>query len=170
MKQLVYKILAGGALAGWMLVIFLFSAQPAEESGELSESVVFQLVDGAERVFGLRLSELDRFHVAELLSYPVRKCAHMTEYAVLALLAFCFFRQLGIQGRQGYGAAWLLAVLYAVTDEVHQIFVPGREGMVLDVCIDAAGAFLGLLCLKMIFGKMCRKKGKHCEKHPLPIQ
>lgn len=62
-----------------------------------------------------------------------------------ALLALSFWRGLGWQGRCA-GVAWLLAVIYAVTDEVHQSFVPGRQPAVADVLVfDALGAALGLL-------------------------
>ena len=47
--------------------------------------------------------------------------------------------------------AWLIAAAYAATDEVHQLFVDGRSGSFVDVCIDSAGAFLGVLCLAIFF-------------------
>ena len=66
----------------------------------------------------------------------LRKLAHAAEYAVLgALLVRALRRPL---------PAWGLAVLYAVTDELHQTFVPGRRGAPLDVAIDAAGAAIGV--------------------------
>jgi VanZ family protein len=82
----------------------------------------------------------------------VRKSAHMTEYAVLAVLLWRARRQ--FRGNQGLwrwdeaGFGFGTAVLYAVTDEIHQSFVPTREGRVLDVVIDACGAVLGLLALR----------------------
>ena len=170
MRQTFYRVFTGWLLVGWMLVIFLFSAQPAEESGEMSGTVAFQLVDGAERVFGIDFSELDRFHLAEKLSYPIRKSAHMTEYAILALLAFWFWQSLGIEGKRAYRLSFLLAVAYAVTDELHQILVPGREGRFTDVCIDAAGAMIGLLLLSAVQRKGKRTRGKDCEKQTIPLQ
>ena len=67
----------------------------------------------------------------------LRKTAHAGEYAILAGL---LVRALGRAA-----PAFLLAVAYAVTDEIHQTFVPGRAGRPLDVAIDAAGALLGVL-------------------------
>jgi VanZ family protein len=65
----------------------------------------------------------------------LRKGAHVFEFAVLgALLARATGR---------FVPALVLGVLYAVSDEVHQHFVPGREGRALDVAIDAAGAAIG---------------------------
>jgi VanZ family protein len=67
----------------------------------------------------------------------LRKIAHAAEYAVLgALLA----RALGRPG-----VAVLAGVLYAVSDEAHQAFVPGRLGSPLDVAIDAVGVVAGVL-------------------------
>jgi len=72
--------------------------------------------------------------------YVLRKCAHMTEYAVLAVLL-----------RRAIGRdlpALLLASAYAVTDEFHQTFVRGRHGTPIDWAIDTVGAALGLLLLR----------------------
>jgi VanZ family protein len=68
--------------------------------------------------------------------YVLRKCAHMTEYAILAVLLW--------RATRSYAWAFALAVAYAATDEVHQLFVRGRHGSPLDVAIDAAGALIGL--------------------------
>jgi VanZ family protein len=72
--------------------------------------------------------------------YVLRKCAHMTEYAVLAVL---LRRALGRNG-----TALLLASAYAVTDELHQTFVAGRHGSPIDWVIDTVGALLGLAILR----------------------
>jgi VanZ family protein len=69
--------------------------------------------------------------------YVLRKCAHMTEYAVLAAL---LLRALGREL-----PAFLAAVAYAATDELHQHFVPGRHASPLDVAIDAVGVTIGIL-------------------------
>jgi VanZ family protein len=69
----------------------------------------------------------------------LRKCAHATEYAVLAVL---LFRALGRDL-----PAFLIGLAYAVTDEIHQAFVGGRHASPFDVSMDAAGLALGLLLL-----------------------
>ena len=70
----------------------------------------------------------------------LRKGAHMTEYAILAVL---FVRATG-------SSAWAfpLTVAYAASDEVHQLFVRGRHGSPLDVAIDGVGALIGLALLR----------------------
>jgi VanZ family protein len=72
--------------------------------------------------------------------YLLRKCAHVTEYAVLAVLL-----------RRALGRdvpALLLASAYAVSDEFHQTFVAGRHGSPIDWGIDTVGALLGLALLR----------------------
>ncbi len=73
----------------------------------------------------------------------MKKGGHLTVYAVLAALSW---RALEPR-RSVFGWAWLLAVLYACTDEWHQSFVPGRHPMATDVLIDACGAAVALLLI-----------------------
>lgn len=84
-----------------------------------------------------------------LLHEALRKVGHLMEYGVLAVLWY--------RGRASGSAAWapeaarlalLVAVGYAVTDELHQALVASRTGSVLDVAIDAGGAAIGLLLLR----------------------
>jgi VanZ family protein len=86
------------------------------------------------------------------LVFAVRKCAHLTEFAILALLIW-FARR---QPFRGDARPWLwthaaealwVAVFYAASDEFHQTFVPSREGCMRDVAIDSTGAIVGLLAL-----------------------
>ena len=66
----------------------------------------------------------------------LRKLAHATEYAILGALL--------VAGDRTAGLAFGLGVLYAVSDEIHQVFVPGRHGAPLDVAIDAVGVAVGI--------------------------
>ena len=87
----------------------------------------------------------------------VRKCAHLNEYAVLALLLWRAVRRpvkndLRPWGWPEAGLALAIVFLYAASDEFHQIFVPMRTALVSDVFIDTAGGAAGLLAL-WIFGR-----------------
>jgi VanZ family protein len=78
----------------------------------------------------------------------LRKLAHLAEYAVLgALLA---------RATRRAGTAVALAALYAVTDEVHQLFVEGRHGSPLDVGIDTLGAIAGILAWQRLTRERAR--------------
>jgi len=71
----------------------------------------------------------------------LRKLAHVAEYAVLGLLLARAVRT---------AAALALGVAYAVTDEVHQAFVAGRQGSPLDVAVDAVGVLLGVAAYRRL--------------------
>lgn len=95
-------------------------------------------------------------HAAEAtvdhIEFAIRKCGHLTEYAILAML---YWRALWPAGNGGprpwrwndAGLSLVLAASYAASDEFHQSFVPSRQSSVEDVLIDTCGALAGLLLL-----------------------
>ncbi len=75
------------------------------------------------------------------LDYVIKKTGHVIGYGMLSLSYFHFFKR---DPKRAW-LAWLLAVLYAATDEFHQSFVPGRHASILDVLVfDNFGAALAL--------------------------
>lgn len=166
MEQIRNKLITGALLIGWMVVIFCFSAQPAPESSKVSGTVAYRIVDTTDRMLQMELSVGQRISYAEILDYPIRKAAHMTEYAILGLLSFAFVTSMGKKGKVAYLMALGITVAYAATDEFHQLFVQGRSGRFMDVCIDTTGAVIGLLLLHFVL----KMVGKHCEKQGIPLQ
>jgi VanZ family protein len=89
-----------------------------------------------------------------LLDKIIRKCAHFLSYGILAIIV-----KNALQPRRwAYPGAWLIATLYGASDEIHQIFVPGRTPLATDVMIDSAGACAVLLVAYVI--KLARDR-KH---------
>jgi len=86
------------------------------------------------------------------LRFGIRKCGHLTEYAILALLMWRGFQRptrfFAPPDHKPLVYAFVSASLYAVTDEFHQSLIPSRYGSIIDVMIDASGAALGLLGYK----------------------
>ena len=138
----------------WMSLIFTASGDThsVQHSSRLVEPVLRWLFP--------RLTD-DTVH---LIGFLVRKCAHVTEYAVLALLVWRALRKPVRQDLRPWRwsqavFAFLCAALYAGSDEIHQRFVPHREGRFQDVLLDSMGAALGLLAL-WLFGKWRKRRGK----------
>ena len=127
-----------------MIIIYIFSAGTGEESGSLSLSIAEWVSD--------TFLHIEISIEPEVLHLPIRKIAHMTEYAILAITAMWAFYDL----KKRYVIAFLVSVLYAMTDEGHQLFVDGRAGSAVDVLIDSVGVFLGLVLYKVIV--MIREK------------
>ncbi|MCI5872637.1 MAG: VanZ family protein [Clostridiales bacterium] len=150
MKKLLYRLVTGALLLTWMGVIFWFSAQPATESEEISGSVSYRVVEVCNRIFDKDMTEAAVLLWANRIDHPIRKAAHMTEYAVLAfLVGVCMLGYLDRE-KKIYLSALFFAASYAVTDEIHQLYVVGRAGRFSDVCIDTLGAAMGLLLFGIV--------------------
>lgn len=119
----------------WMFLIFRLSSQVASQSNGLSLGVT----DWLYSIFAASA----RFDM-ETLNHFVRKGAHFSAYLVLALLSSNALRKTGFQGRKRLVMAFAICAMYAVSDEIHQLFIPGRSGQPLDVLIDSSGAAAGL--------------------------
>ena len=143
----------------WMILIFSFSAASADESSKMSLSVGKL---AAERFVPeyRTWTKKEQEAFAERIDHPVRKTAHAAEYAVLGFLMLVSFAGMLFSGPKQRGrAAWICSVLYAVTDEIHQLFVPGRSCQASDVLIDGCGAAFGVLLGGMIL-RILRTKNK----------
>jgi VanZ family protein len=79
-----------------------------------------------------------------LLDVVAKKGGHVVGYAVLGLAYLHAILPRGLADPRLARVAVLLAALYAVSDEIHQVFVPGRGASVRDVLIDTVGASLGV--------------------------
>jgi VanZ family protein len=129
----------------WMTLIF--SASSDSHSYEHSSLFV-------EPFLHWLFPQMPEAQVQEIHHF-VRKCAHLNEYAVLALLLWRAVRRpvkndLRPWGWPEAGLALAIVFLYAASDEFHQIFVPMRTALVSDVFIDTAGGAAGLLALWII--------------------
>ena len=129
----------------WMLVIFLMSSQPADDSTETSLHVGETI--GTVFVRGYREWPKEKqLEFAISIDHPLRKAAHAMEYTVLGILLFMNCREnLSMSLTDSFRAAFITGAAYAATDEFHQLFVPGRAGMLTDVFIDSMGVLFGCL-------------------------
>ncbi len=128
--------------AAWYAVICAFSAQTGAESGRLSGALVDQSI-GWLGEWG----EIFRWNweAVQLLSFLIRKAAHMGVYFILAALVLYGLWRLGRTPPAMAGLTLCACAVLAALDELHQRFVPGREGKPTDVLIDLGGAACFLL-------------------------
>lgn len=117
-----------------MGVIFWFSSRTATESTQQSNTIVEWLIS----LFG----------ESELWVFIVRKSAHALEFTGLALLlSFALYFS---RGKKSLLLSVFITSVYAVTDEVHQLFVEGRSCEFRDWAIDTAGAVIGAIAFSVI--------------------
>jgi VanZ family protein len=136
MKANQRKLLILLAVIFWMAIIFKLSAQPGEQSNLLSTKVTTFIVSLAQQ-FRPDMNVLS-------LNYFIRKCAHFLAYLVLGIIVLFAMRRIGFTGKQSVVFTLLLCIGYAITDELHQAFVPGRTPKLMDVFIDSSGALQGI--------------------------
>ena len=142
----------------WMAVIFYFSAQTGGKSSDISQSVGYRIAESISNCFHQDKTTEELSQQAEQMQLVIRKGAHMTEYAILAiftLLHICCYRG---KPKKFWWWSWGFCILYAATDEIHQLFVPGREGRFLDVCIDSIGSLIGILLFMLVYAKCLKRK------------
>jgi len=126
------------------LTIFCFSHEKADESGEQSGRVVNFISNIVPYIRNMEEPDKTIFK-EEILSPIVRKTAHFSIYAMLGLLTTNFI--LTIENKRMYKIVLIPLVfcfIYAITDEIHQMFIPGRSGKIGDVLIDTLGAIVGI--------------------------
>ncbi|WP_242939106.1 VanZ family protein [Tepidibacter formicigenes] len=126
-----------------LVLIFYFSSQPAVKSDGLSKKVTKVIVDTVDKVLDLDNGK-SGIDLVEKFNHIVRKYAHFTLYLLLGLLVVNGFRRSGVKGIRAFVISLLFCVLYAISDEFHQVFVSGRGAQVTDVFIDSAGSFAGI--------------------------
>ena len=132
----------------WLVVVLwfclIFTASSDSSSGQRSSRIIGPLI---RWLFPKASPE-----TVDSVVYSVRKAAHLTEFAILAMLLWRAFRKPAKGEKRAWSwrearNAWLGVVIYATTDEIHQYFVPTRTASVWDVLIDSTGGALGLLAL-----------------------
>ena len=131
------KIISIILLLFWCGLIFYFSNQVGSVSEDSSSRILLFL----DNIFK---SNLNNSIVA---TFIVRKLAHIFLYFVLYIL--CFFVSFYYDIKKSTLFGFLFCFLYAVSDEVHQLFIYERSFGVIDILIDLFGSFLGYLFLNV---------------------
>ena len=148
------KIILWSLVIIWMIVIFSFSSNVAEESSLKSRKIVSTIVDVVEK----NKTKKEKKEIVEKIHIPFRKIAHGIEYAVLCILLLFALKTININNNKIYILALIISILYSISDEVHQLFISGRSGELRDVLIDTAGSTIGLFIF--ILGEKIIKKIK----------
>lgn len=142
-----------------LLTIFSFSQQTGEVSGELSYEITCQLVETGSSLLHIELTPEEFTQYVQHFHYPVRKLAHMSEYALLALSLSIPFSLYGWKNIHLFLLSFFLCVLFASIDEFHQSFVAGRGPSIKDVGFDSAGALISLSFHNLFLKCKIRKNG-----------
>ena len=130
----------------WMGLIFYLSAQPAADSSATSGSIALFLYR-LFRLLGFRGVSETVF--VEIYMRPIRKIAHLIEFMILGILVVINIHEYKKKSYMPW--ALLLAGAYAVSDELHQLFVANRSCQITDMLIDCLGAYIGIFLCHMFY-------------------
>ena len=128
----------------WMIFIFYMSGKTGQESSGQSGKISLFITNLLEKVRQDPAQEMQ--NLQDILELVIRKAAHMTEYAILFLLSYLAMVKISMSQSRFYNRsiAVLISLLYACSDEMHQLLVPGRSGRMID---DMAGVLIVLICM-----------------------
>ena len=137
------------AVVLWMALIFSFSMETAAESSESSGGFIRALLETFDRDFSA-LSAAGQYAKIESLSYIVRKTAHFCIFGMLGILVASAVSTYRLPSGKAACFSAGICALYAVSDEIHQYFVPGRACMIRDMLIDTCGASCGIAAVSFL--------------------
>lgn len=129
-----------------MALIFFFSSQTREESATVSRGILGEIVEVIIKISGDY--EREKENLVYLLHDFIRTAAHFTIFSLLGISsAVMFLTNLKIRGKKLLLTVFMFCLFYACSDEIHQIFVPGRAFQFSDIIVDAIGSATGIIVI-----------------------
>ncbi len=135
-KNKILRILLLILIIIWAYIVFNLSSQNGGTSSGLSRKVV-ELFTSNEDV----INKIEPY---------IRKIAHFSEYGLGGILFISLFSTYEWSDKRKITTSIFLGIWYAITDEVHQLLVPGRHGAIFDVYLDTLGFSTGVLLMLFI--------------------
>ncbi|MBQ7288578.1 MAG: VanZ family protein [Clostridia bacterium] len=135
-----------------MVLIFSFSSQTSGQSTDTSNSFIKTVISFFYPAFK-EWTSAEQAELYNICSHLVRKLAHFSVFGLLGFLVTLALSNYRLSYRRTIFYSFCFCVIYAISDEIHQMFVPGRAPGFLDVLIDAVGALLGsciIICILYI--------------------
>lgn len=160
-KRTILRIITGILTIGIMLLIFSFSAQNGEASSGTSGKIVEWMIQKIfQPIFASKENVIG--WLEENLSFIVRKLAHFSIYTALGMSATGFFFTFEkLTKKRQVIFAIILGCLYATTDELHQLFTPGRSGQITDVLLDSVGVIIGTGIITLVWYLVMKRRKKN---------
>lgn len=150
---MIKKIIKMILLVICIVSIFLFSSDSAEESSKKSNTIIYKV---GEALVGRKLTPIEKEKAVDEFVFIVRKGAHFSIYLVLGVIVISLLKEYRLINRKLIIYSMIFCILYAISDEVHQYFVPGRSCEIRDILIDTSGSLVGISLY--LFTKKIRRR------------
>ncbi len=150
------RVIFGLLTIAVMVFIFIFSCENADKSSDTSGTIVDLIINIFYKNFN-DMTLAEQTEILDLISHIIRKTAHFVIYAALGFFVFLTSGHKRMFCRE---TLWVLLFcgLYAVSDEIHQYFVPGRACMIRDMLLDTCGSITGITASFLLVKLFHRKK------------
>lgn len=194
-KKILLRIIAGAFTLCSMAFIFYNSALPAKQSGELSVAVTGKVdgvinpenpsdssgseattpSDSSAPVVTEEEKKQEKEVRIKKLDPIIRKIAHILEFAIFTFFAAIFATTFDMKSLVRFLIVFALCGIYALSDEIHQYFVPGRVCDIKDVALDVTGVFISAATVCLFYELYRRKAAKkaniseHEENTPVAV-
>ena len=146
------------ALIAIFVTIFGFSNQNSETSSGLSQKVTNFVVEFVPSI--KNMPEKQKEQAEYRIEKIIRKIAHYSIYTLVGILLMSLMITYKLKELDRIAVSLIIGVIYASTDEIHQVFVPGRGPLITDVILDSMGVLTGIFIVMLVLkihGK-CRHK------------
>lgn len=135
------------------VTIFAFSNQNGEKSGSTSRGFTKKIIEILQ--LDKNLSESEKENLIENSQFFIRKLAHFTIYTIAGINIFGFVNTFDMKKRNKILCALLVGIIYAMSDEIHQMFSGDRTPAIRDVFIDSCGVLFGI-CIFLVIDKIIK--------------
>lgn len=142
-------IISSAAVLMIMIIIFNFSSQNGTGSSEISTKVTRVICRIIFFDYEHMTAEQQMFVVTHLHSF-VRKLAHFAVYMMLGVFSYAAILPYKKELKKPAFLALAVCAVYAVCDEIHQHFVPGRSMRIRDMILDSVGSLFGIIILSIL--------------------
>lgn len=157
-RNIIIRIITFMLTIAACITIFKFSSEDSGKSTGTSDFVIECIINS--NPFTKDLDSAEKESIKENIKMPIRKLAHFSIYTVLGIATICHMSTYSIVRYKRIGCSLIIGMLYAISDEIHQLFVPGRSGQMTDVLIDTMGVLFGI-CVVLLGQNIIRKNRKN---------
>ena len=161
LKKNIYRIIISILLIWTFFIIFGFSNQNGKESSGISKKITQIITTNIKYI--QNLEENQKNEITNRIEKIIRKLAHFSIYTLVGLLLMILVNTYNLKLTNKIAITSITGIIYAISDEIHQSFIPGRSPQVTDVLIDTMGVILGILLVILVI-KIKEKNVETCQK------
>lgn len=109
------KTISWLAVILWLVLIFILSAQPVHKSNGISKGIAEKIIKFIKKILPEKNINIDRFN------HYLRKTSHFFAYMILGILMMNVLKIIGVDGGKRIILALFICIIYAISDELHQL-------------------------------------------------